>query len=148
MALMRTESRLEVIERELQHQLDDASVGDLVSRLAHEGRELAAIEVRRLRVEMKEQARRAVKAAAAGYIAVDFIALATLALAAGVFLVLGTWWDSYAAAAFATSGILTVVALIAGMIARKMLRPPDGEGHEAATAAAGTNGNGRVHRGS
>jgi uncharacterized membrane protein YqjE len=101
---------------------DEQSVGELVSRLAHESRDLAAIELRRLRVEMGEQTRRAARAAAAGYIAIDFIALATLALAVGVFLVLASWWNSYAAAAFATSGLLAIVALGAGLAVRGLMR--------------------------
>jgi len=151
MALTGRESRLDLIEREVRP-LDDASVGDLVSRLAQEGRELAVVEVRRLRVEMKEQARRAARAAAAGYVAVDFIALASLALATGVFLVLGAWWDSYAAAAFATSGILALVAVIAAVAARKVLRGAIEHGHtehrhEGGAVAGAPGTTGRVHRG-
>ncbi|HLU65950.1 MAG TPA: phage holin family protein, partial [Kofleriaceae bacterium] len=102
----------------------------------HEGRDLAAVELRRLRVEVREQARRAGRAAAAGYLAVDFLALASLALAVGVFLVLARWWDSYAAAAFATSGLLALIALAAGLVGRGMMRrisdvttSPSGEDH-------------------
>jgi uncharacterized membrane protein YqjE len=100
----------------------DASVGELMSRLAQEGKELAALEVRRLRVEMKEQARRAATTAAAGYVAVELIALATLALGVAVFFVLADWWGNYAAAAFATSGLLAVAAVICGLIVRGMTR--------------------------
>ena len=87
--MIRTERELPLTER--QHDLiehDDTSMGELVSQLAHEGKELAVVELRRLRVEMREQAGRAAKAAAAGYLAVEFIALATLALSVGVFLLL------------------------------------------------------------
>ena len=101
---------------------DEQSIGELVTRLAQESRDLAAIELRRVRVEMREQSRRAARAAAAGYVAVDFVALATLALAVGVFLVLAGWWDSYVAAAFVTSGLLAVVALVAGVVVRGMMR--------------------------
>ena len=117
--MTRTESRLELMERAAD---DDASVGELVSRLAHEGRELAVVELKRLRVEMREQARRAARTAAAGYLAIDLIALATLALSVGVFLVLADAWDSYAAAAFATSGFLVVAALVVGLVVRAMMR--------------------------
>ena len=115
----RTQSRLELMERAAD---DDASVGELVSRLAHEGKELAVVELKRLRVEMREQARRAASTAAAGYLAIDLIALATLALSVGVFLVLADAWDSYAAAAFATSGFLVVAALAVGLVVRSMMR--------------------------
>lgn len=101
---------------------DGASVGELMSRLAHEGKELAALEVRRLRVEMRDQARRAAKTAAAGYVAVELVALAVLALGVAVFLVLSSVWQSYAAAAFATSGLLAVAALVLGLIVRGMTR--------------------------
>ena len=117
--MTRTESRLELMQR-VEDQ--DASVGELVSRLAHEGKELAVVELKRLRVEMREQARRAAKTAAAGYLAVDLIALATLALSVGVFLVLADAWDSYAAAAFATSGFLAVAALVVGLAVRAMMK--------------------------
>lgn len=117
--MTRTESRLELMQR-VEDQ--DASVGDLVSRLAHEGKELAVVELKRLRVEMSEQARRAAKTAAAGYLAVDLIALATLALSVGVFLVLADAWDSYAAAAFATSGFLAVAAVVVGLAVRAMMK--------------------------
>ena len=117
--MTRTESRLELIQR-VEDQ--DASVGELVSRLAHEGKELAVVELKRLRAEMSEQARRAAKAAAAGYLAVDLIALATLALSVGVFLVLADAWDSYAAAAFATSGFLALAAVVVGLAVRAMMK--------------------------
>lgn len=117
--MTRTESRLELMERVEDH---DASMGELVSRLAHEGKELAVVEMKRLRVEMREQARRAAGAAAAGYLAIDLIALATLALSVGVFLVLADAWDSYAAAAFATSGFLVVAALVVGLAVRAMMK--------------------------
>ena len=117
--MTRTESRLELMQR-VEDQ--DASVGELVSRLAHEGKELAVVELKRLRLEMREQARRAAKTAAAGYLAVDLIALATLALSVGVFLVLADAWDSYAAAAFATSGFLAVAALVVGLAVRAMMK--------------------------
>ena len=116
--MTRTESRLELMHRA---EDEDASMGELVSRLAHEGKELAVVELKRLRVEMRDQARRAAKTAAAGYLAVDLIALATLALSVGVFLVLADAWDSYAAAAFATSGFLVVAALAVGLVVRAML---------------------------
>ena len=117
--MTRTESRLELMQR-VEDQ--DASVGELVSRLAHEGKELAVVELKRLRVEMREQARRAAKTAAAGYLAVDLIALATLALSVGVFLVLADAWGSYAAAAFATSGFLAVAAVVVGLAVRTMMK--------------------------
>ncbi|HEU5056501.1 MAG TPA: phage holin family protein [Kofleriaceae bacterium] len=117
--MTRTESRLELMERA---EDQDASVGELVSRLAHEGKELAVVELKRLRVEMREQARRAARTAAAGYLAIDLIALATLALSVGVFLVLADAWDSYAAAAFATSGLLVVAALVVGLAVRAMMK--------------------------
>lgn len=117
--MTRTQSRLELMERAAD---EDASVGELVSRLAHEGKELAVVELKRLRVEMREQARRAATTAAAGYLAIDLIALATLALSVGVFLVLADVWDSYAAAAFATSGFLVVAALAVGLVVRSMMR--------------------------
>ena len=117
--MTRTESRLELMQR-VEDQ--DASVGELVSRLAHEGKELAVVELKRLRVEMREQARRAAKTAAAGYLAVDLIALATLALSVGVFLVLADAWQSYAAAAFATSGFLAVAAVVVGLAVRTMMK--------------------------
>ena len=101
---------------------EESSVGDLVSRLAHESKELVELELRRLRVEAREQARRAAKAAAAGYVAIELVALATLALSVGVFLVLARWWDSYAASAFATSGLLAVAALVLALAVRRMTR--------------------------
>jgi uncharacterized membrane protein YqjE len=104
------------------HDEDDSSVGDLMSRLAHESKELVALEVRRLRVEVRDQARRAAKTAAAGYGAIELVALATLALAVAVFLVLADVWDSYAAAAFATSGLLAVAALVLGLTVRGMTK--------------------------
>jgi uncharacterized membrane protein YqjE len=117
--MTRTESRLELMQR---IEDEDASVGELVSRLAHEGKELAVVELKRLHVEMRDQARRAAKTAAAGYLAVDLIALATLALSVGVFLVLADAWDSYAAAAFATSGFLAVAAVVVGLAVRTMMK--------------------------
>ena len=117
--MTRTESRLELMERVEE---SDASMGELVSQLAHEGKELAVVELKRLRVEMREQARRAATTAAAGYLAIDLIALATLALSVGVFLVLADAWDSYAAAAFATSGFLVLAALVVGLVVRGMMR--------------------------
>lgn len=117
--MTRTESRLELMQRA---EDEDASMGELVSRLAHEGKELAVVELKRLRVEMREQARRAAGAAAAGYLAIELIALATLALSVGVFLVLADAWDSYAAAAFATSGFLMVAALVVGLVVRALIR--------------------------
>lgn len=117
--MTRTESRLELMRRA---EDDESSVGELVSRLAHEGKELAVVELKRLRVEMREQARRAATTAAAGYLAVDLIALATLALSVGVFLVLADAWDSYAAAAFATSGFLVVAAVVVGLVVRSMMK--------------------------
>ena len=117
--MTRAESRLELMERVEE---SDASMGELVSQLAHEGKELAVVELKRLRVEMREQARRAATTAAAGYLAIDLIALATLALSVGVFLVLADAWDSYAAAAFATSGFLVLAALVVGLVVRAMMR--------------------------
>ena len=117
--MTRTQSRLELMRRV---EDEDASVGELVSRLAHEGKELAVVELKRLRVEMREQARRAATTAAAGYLAVDLIALATLALSVGVFLVLADVWDSYASAAFATSGFLAVAAVVVGLVVRAMMK--------------------------
>jgi uncharacterized membrane protein YqjE len=117
--MTRTESRLELVKRA---EDNDASMGELVSRLAHEGKELAVVELKRLRVEMREQARRAATTAAAGYLAIDLIALATLALSVGVFLILADALDSYAAAAFATSGFLVVAALVVGLAVRSMMR--------------------------
>jgi uncharacterized membrane protein YqjE len=117
--MTRTESRLELMQRA---EDDEASVGELVSRLAHEGKELAVVELKRLRVEMREQARRAATTAAAGYLAVDLIALATLALSVGVFLVLADAWNSYALAAFATSGFLAVAAVVVGLAVRAMMK--------------------------
>ena len=117
--MTRTESRFELVKRA---EDDDASMGELVSRLAHEGKELAVVELKRLRVEMREQARQAARTAAAGYLAIDLVALATLALSVGVFLVLADAWDSYAAAAFATSGFLVVAALVVGLAVRAMLK--------------------------
>jgi uncharacterized membrane protein YqjE len=117
--MTRTESRLELMQRA---EDEDASMGELVSRLAHEGKELAVVELKRLRVEMREQARRAAGAAAAGYLAIELITLATLALSVGVFLVLADVWDSYAAAAFATSGFLMVAALVVGLVVRALMR--------------------------
>ena len=117
--MTRTESRLELMPRA---EANDASMGELVSRLAHEGKELAVVELERLRAEMREQARRAARAAAAGYLAIDLVAMVTLALSVGVFLVLADAWDSYAAAAFATSGFLAVAAVAVGMVARAMMR--------------------------
>jgi uncharacterized membrane protein YqjE len=117
--MTRTESRLELMQRA---EDEDASMGELVSRLAHEGKELAVVELKRLRVEMREQARRAAGAAAAGYLAIELITLATLALSVGVFLVLADAWDSYAAAAFATSGFLMVAALVVGLVVRALMR--------------------------
>ena len=116
--MTRTESRLELMERVE----ESASMGELVSQLAHEGKELAVVELQRLRVEMREQARRAATTAAAGYLAIDLIALATLALSVGVFLVLADAWDSYAAAAFATSGFLVLAALVVGLVVRGMMK--------------------------
>lgn len=113
-----TRSNLELVERPGD---DDASMGELVSRLAHEGKELAVVEIQRLRAEMREQARRAARTAATGYLAVDLAALATLALSVGVFLVLADLWDSYAAAAFATSGFLALGALALGLVVRAMM---------------------------
>ncbi len=117
--MTRTESRLELMQRT---EDNDASVGELVSRLAHEGKELAVVELERLRAEMREQTRRAARAAAAGYLAVDLVAMVSLALSVGVFLVLADAWDSYAAAAFATSGLLAVAAVAVGLVARAMMR--------------------------
>lgn len=117
--MTRTESRLELMQRA---EDADASLGELVSRLAHEGKELAVVELQRLRVEMREQARRAVGTAAAGYLAIDLVALATLALSVGVFLLLADAWDSYAAAAFATSGLLALAAVVIGLVVRAMVR--------------------------
>ena len=117
--MTRTESRLELMERVEE---SGASMGELVSQLAHEGKELAVVELQRLRVEMREQARRAATTAAAGYLAIDLIALATLALSVGVFLVLADAWDSYAAAAFATSGFLVLAALVVGLVVRGMMK--------------------------
>ena len=101
---------------------DGASVGELMSRLAHESKDLVALEVRRLRAEVREQTRQAAKTAATGFIAIELGALATLALGVAVFLVLASWWDSYAAAAFATSGLLALGALVCGLIVRGMSR--------------------------
>ena len=117
--MTRAESRLELMQRA---EDSDASVGELVSRLAHEGKELAVVELERLRVEMREQTRRAARAAAAGYLAIDLVAMVSLALSVGVFLVLADAWDSYAAAAFATSGLLAVAAVVVGLVARAMMR--------------------------
>jgi uncharacterized membrane protein YqjE len=107
---------------ELVDRRDDASVGDLMSRLAHESKELVSLEVKRLRVEVRDQARRAAKTAAAGFVAVELVALATLALGVAVFLVLADWWNSYAASAFATSALLAVAALVLGLLVRGMTR--------------------------
>ena len=117
--MTRTESRLELMNRADD---EDASMGELVSRLAHEGKELAVVELKRLRVEIRDQARRAAGVAAAGYLAIDLIALATLAVSVGVFLVLADAWDSYAAAAFATSGFLVVAAIAVGLVVRALMR--------------------------
>jgi len=106
----------------IDHHDGESSVGDLMSRLAHESKELVALEVRRLRVEVRDQARRAAKTAAAGYVAIELVALATLALSVAVFLVLADWWGSYAAAAFATAGLLSVAALVLGLTVRGMTR--------------------------
>ena len=140
--MTRTESRLELVRRA---EDEDASMGELVSRLAHEGKELAVVELKRLRVEMREQTRRAAKTAAAGYLAIDLIALATLALSVGVFLILADALDSYAVAAFVTSGFLMVAALVVGLVVRSLMRRITGV---AAREARDLREDGRAIRGS
>ena len=108
----------------------EPSVGDLVTRLAHEGKELAALEVRRLRLEMRDQARRAASTAAAGYIAIEMIALAMLGLGVAIFFVLVDWWGNYAAAAFATSGLLAVAAIVCALVVRGMTKKMFGAFHD------------------
>jgi Putative Actinobacterial Holin-X, holin superfamily III len=61
----------------------DASLGELVSQLAHEGVELVEVELRRVRVELRDKAGRAVSALVGGAIAFVFLGLASLALAVG-----------------------------------------------------------------
>lgn len=108
---------VELVERRAD---GDASVGELMSRLAHESKELVSLEVRRLRREVRDQTRRGVKAAAAGFVAIELVTLATLALGVAVFIVLADWWNSYAAAAFATSGVLAIAAVVLGLVVRGM----------------------------
>ena len=119
--MVRIESRLR-LDRLAVASDEDPSVAELVKRLAQESRDLAAVEMQRLRVEMRDQARRAGRAAAAGYLAIDFVGVASLALAVGVFLLLADAWNSYTAAAFATSGLLAVIALCAALVMRGMMK--------------------------
>lgn len=118
MALVPMERPTEALERSPA----DVSVGQLVSRLAHESRDLVAVEVRRLRLEARRQSRFLAMAATAGSVGVGCLALAALALTAGVFLGLGAWWHSYVGAAFVTGGLLALAALAAFLVAQRTLR--------------------------
>jgi uncharacterized membrane protein YqjE len=100
----------------------DASLGRLVSQLAHEGVELVELELRRVRVEVQDKAGRAVSALVGAAIAFVFLGLASLAFAGGLFLVLARALGSLAGAAFATGGLLVAVALVVALLVRASVR--------------------------
>ena len=138
MALVPMERPTEALERS--PAAVDASVGELVSRLAQESRDLVAVEVRRLRLEARRQSRFLTNAAQAGAVAVACLTLASVALTTGVFLGLGAWWHSYVGAAFVTGGLLALAGLAALLVAQRYirrLRSGSGSGDHRASDGAG-----------
>lgn len=133
----RTEPRVGLAgpgDREIVRLADDTSVGELVQRLAEEGKELATVELRRLRVEIEgkardvgERARLGVGVLVVGTMAVTLSLLMGLAMTVGIFLALGRVFDDYTLSAFATGGILAIGVLIAALSARGLFGRMVGE---------------------
>lgn len=90
------------------------SVADLATRLAQEGWDLAAVEVRRVAAELRERKQYATRAAIALMLGGGFAAAAIAVLATAAVLYLGQRWGNYAAGALATGVLLMVLAMVAG----------------------------------
>lgn len=91
------------------------SVADLATRLAQEGWELAAVEVRRVAAELRERKQYAGRAAMALILGGTFGTVATFVLATAAVLYLGQRWGNYAAGALATGVLLVLMAVAAGV---------------------------------
>lgn len=110
---------------------DDGTVANLTARLAQDGIELVAIELRRIRAEVSGRRRHAVRAAVALYLGAMTGAVGTAVLACAAVLYLGPLWDSHAAAALATGAVLVLVAAIAAAVLFAALRRIGASGREA-----------------
>lgn len=137
MAVTRTSPRSDLarVEAATPNKGED-SMAVLATRLAEEGMALAAVELRRLGVEVGQRRRHAVRAVVAGIVAAGFAAAATAMLAVAVLLYLGRLWQDYAAGALAAGALLLVMASIGGRIVvsamRRLVRidaAPDRDGH-------------------
>ena len=95
---------------------DDESLAGLATRLAQQGLELAAVELRRLGGEVRERRRHAVRVVVALYLVRTFAALGLAVLAVGAVLVVGRMLDDYGIAALATGGVLLVAGIISAMV--------------------------------
>ena len=95
---------------------EEESVAGLATRLAQQGLELAAVELRRLGGEVRERRRYAVRVVVALYLVRTFAALGLAVLAVGAVLVVGRMLDDYGIAALATGGVLLVAGIISAMV--------------------------------
>lgn len=95
---------------------DEESLAGLATRLAQQGLELAAVELRRLGGEVRERRRHAVRVVVALYLVRTFAALGLAVLAVGAVLMVGRMLDDYGIAALATGGVLLLAGIISAMV--------------------------------
>jgi hypothetical protein len=92
---------------------DEESLAKLTAKLAQQAVELAAVELKRIPYEMRQQRKEIVRASAALLFGSGFAAVGMASLVTGSILSLGRAWDNYGAAALATGGGLLVLTVIA-----------------------------------
>lgn len=109
----------------------DASMANLAARLAQQGVELAAVELRRIGAEVRERQRHAVRAAVALYLITTAAGVGIAVLSTASVLYLGRQWDDYAGGALATGVVLLALAAAASCIfksaARRLGAGPEAE---------------------
>lgn len=124
MDLTRTPPRLPPtgVESGLSSRDNGLSVADLTTRLAQEGIELAALQLRRLGVEVRERRRHAVRASVAVFLGAATAGIGIMTLAGGAVLYFGRMWGDHATAALATGGLLLLFAAAAGAVFASAMR--------------------------
>jgi uncharacterized membrane protein YqjE len=118
----------------------DGSVADLATRLAQEGMQLAALELRRLGAEVRERRRHVVRAAVSALLGAVTAVIGIAALAGGSVLYLGRLWNDHAAAAAATGALFLLLAVAIGCVAVSALRRVGGASTDEADERSPRNG--------
>lgn len=104
------------------HPPEEGSVTDLATRLAQEGWDLVAAELRRISAEVRQRRQHAGRVVLALLLTSTFMVLAALALSVALFLHLGRTWGNYAAGALVTGVVLLVSAAVAGGLLKASAR--------------------------